>query len=871
MEHHPNGDGTTLSPIRPRYFTYSTWKYPTVEEALLGDFTKTKSTRKHKDVARVLFTDNLDEGYLQFLNKNWYNENTGNIHLLYFICASGKYSMDEMAEIELDSDFRGEYKWNPKVDVSTCPFKTYIWMRINCTYALSIYYNYSQMSKLEQFWNQHIPLLQHIDSLEPGIDFTLYQPLGRSYHDSDRKYIVHQQFQILDNDWSDDLLDVDLQDELEVLLDVDIEEDIPEYYYKCQHVLNKCQTLFGKGSETLKARRIQACFLDVYKDGTFEHKMQYYPYSNRAFTDDDLPDLFYALFQIPLAGLKVESEYGNCFIVRALQKCLPFASQSRRLTQAVIKEMSTSPAFSNFMSKLFWCMLSNMYDTAGCPFLTIDQLLRIDYLCHSPGLLLKQLRGFEKLDDACPILRLVFQLYILKLLENNQWYIKLTSEYVDWNGYAEVTFRQHQSIYASLEVLNRDNWMHILVENIKQYETPIHHYFDGTPAFMFTKIMFQILQREMFPAIIKKEDDVGIEEYIQMIGQDTEQDILSKENILNLLVKIPESQRYTALTISVLQLPDYGNVKRETLENVLQLVQDYSAIMKPMDVRNIVKNIPYQEFTIVLWYFHVITLLEKITLIPLPEPVVNNTDMALFHNRYNLLPEQEMSPSVYDVHVSLCCGYVKTLDRIYSFGTSKIVYDIDEQTISCAHSKSKSQKNKMEKDMAVKDIKGYLSEKYVSKRIRDMKTEFVTIPCIDNPLLRINLRGFMLRYRATKAKWVEYVHCPSCGAFHKYNHNNWDKEYRCNECVVHEKIHAVCCMCEKTLQQKALEKSSLTIINHFPKRPNDYIQHLYFCKTHRGAAFTSAKYNISKEQAFTNATKKVQQNMKNRAGMTYKV
>lgn len=871
LEHHPNGDGSTLSPIRARYFTYSTWIYPTIEEALLGDFTKINSKRKHKDVARILFTSGLEEGFLKLLETNWLQDSNFNPQLLYFVCCSGAYSMEEMQEIELDEDFVGDYKWNPKIDVTQNPFHMYIWMRVNCTAALSIYHKYRHMDKLHAFWDGHLQLLQHIDSGKTTIDFSLYQSLGRSYHDVDRKYIECTRYTILDNDHEDVDLDLDTVDDVDLLL-MDTEEDVPEYFYKCEYMLEKCRNLFE--TDPRKARIRQACFVDVYSDGTFEETMKYYPYSNRSFTDDDLPDLFPALFQIPLYGLKMDADFGNAFIVRCFQKCLPFASQSRRLAQAVVKEMTVSPAFNNLICKLFWCMLTNMYSSPACPFLTMNYLLRVDYICNTPKVLLVYFKAIKKQDDLCPILRLAFQLYIVKLLETNPWYMEATASYIDWKSYIKVTHKQHASIFKDVNIIYSEDWIQQMTPGIRHFETPIHHYFEETPAGFLAKLMFQTLQHEIFPKLLQEEmvtldEAETIEKYLE---DPTILSVETKQNILDILINIPIEQRYTPESISILQLEMYGGVDRESLKKITEFLCQYSSTIKPKGIKTMLQTILYTDFCTVLWYFYVVTLLEKIQIVPLPPSVTAGIDTAMLTNRYVTLPGQELSPTVYDVYISLCCGNVKTLDWNHSFGTTDIVYDVDTQESSCSHTSNTPVS--INAELTLKDVKkgkGYIHDKHVNKRIRDMKTEFTHIPCVNNPVLRVNLRGFLLRYRATKSTWIEYIHCPSCGAFHKYKHGNWTTQYHCDECLVHEPVAAICCMCEITLQQKTLEKASLTIINPDPNREGDYIQHLYFCKKHRRAAYTSAKYNVGKEEAFTNATRKVQQDMKNRAGMTYKV
>jgi hypothetical protein len=66
-----------------------------------------------------------------------------------------------------------------------------------------------------------------------------------------------------------------------------------------------------------------------------------------------------------------------------------------------------------------------------------------------------------------------------------------------------------------------------------------------------------------------------------------------------------------------------------------------------------------------------------------------------------------------------------------------------------------------------------------------LRKQHGSIPCRDQPVLRIPLHGSMLFTGASAKKKVPYVRCPRCACFHRYDHTRWGAEsaYLCATCA----------------------------------------------------------------------------------------
>ena len=103
---------------------------------------------------------------------------------------------------------------------------------------------------------------------------------------------------------------------------------------------------------------------------------------------------------------------------------------------------------------------------------------------------------------------------------------------------------------------------------------------------------------------------------------------------------------------------------------------------------------------------------------------------------------------------------------------------------------------------------------------RDMRN-WIRYP--DNPVLSIPLRGFMLIYNKTE----RYMHCPNCGAFHRYHCTGFQGgEYACQECK-QDTFYTTCSTCGV---EGAKEKWPVENLEATEK--GDVFQYKYFCRKH---------------------------------------
>jgi sulfatase maturation enzyme AslB (radical SAM superfamily) len=105
-----------------------------------------------------------------------------------------------------------------------------------------------------------------------------------------------------------------------------------------------------------------------------------------------------------------------------------------------------------------------------------------------------------------------------------------------------------------------------------------------------------------------------------------------------------------------------------------------------------------------------------------------------------LYPGQRLPESVFNVFFTICCGKIKTLTDSNSFGHKDIAYDINQNIYLCSkpHKKISS---------SLKDFTEFEKQK---KEARKKRKDFNYLPCRNNPVLSISIRGFMLIYDKTQ-------------------------------------------------------------------------------------------------------------------------
>jgi hypothetical protein len=161
-----------------------------------------------------------------------------------------------------------------------------------------------------------------------------------------------------------------------------------------------------------------------------------------------------------------------------------------------------------------------------------------------------------------------------------------------------------------------------------------------------------------------------------------------KAPILNLLIRMPPSERLTLRAFQVLTLNEYGGISDQCVTLLCELVKIYHEKAVPKEFRNRIDKISMPHFMVACFYFNMVALLEKISFVPLDAETVRRTDEAMVRRRHLLFPGQDVPERIYDVSVALCCEKVCTLMGFGKHGEKKVAYDIEKQMYVCAHGKS---------------------------------------------------------------------------------------------------------------------------------------------------------------------------------------
>jgi len=747
------------------------------------------------------------------------------------------------------------FVWTPKKIYHNWNKYSYfctVWIRLNVSHALSLYYNFKHES-LSEFHNIHIPLLQHIDSLEDPSDVNvtfksqIIMPTSR--------YEIYKNYTTVTTDsWENTVQIKDRYPDYAWCIEdaigccdytllpnpLNITDDHEKHtiYYACLHIMNNCKILYEKHKDD-DLYFYYVCFLDLFYYGASIGKMDdetlqtavnnlsplemYYPHYNRAFTGYDLPNLFHVYSRLPLWGEKQET---TTTIEYILQKCLPFASQQRGLLKIVNMYMTKQPSFKRVMVKIMWCLKANMYPGTPKSF-NIPELIDIQYKCIN-------MKRIENIDEFIVAVRM----WIFLMCDGNDVYIKEASKCIDWDKFKAVTFNNATT-------------------DVKQTNI-VYRYRKNSRTRNITMICSSILMNSVFKLkdtwtdasdvfCIASEDIRSILYYTRKVNKELHYTIDNtvKENILNLLITIPVNKRFSPNTLNILRVERYGNLSTNAVSVIYKLLYIYKISAKPQTYKNELDSLTIHEFKVVTWYFSIIWTLERIQFIPLDQTTIDKIDDAMRNTRYFLYKTQKLNPAVYNVCITICCNKLLTISGESTFGHDKIMYNMETKQMMC----TKTTHNHVDEE----------------EKIPTQNKKFKIIPCSENPVLQIPLKGFMLIYQTTAVKKKRYMHCPQCGSFHKYTYENWTDEYRCNTCVnkTKQKIHATCCMCNDVLSQKTLIRCTL-LISSIEKG----IEHLYFCKKHHKYA-KRMNTRLMKGDLFEYVTKKVTEQNKKNAQIRY--
>ncbi len=638
----------------------------------------------------------------------------------------------------------------------------------------------------------------------------------------------------------------------------------------------------------------------------------YYPSDVRAYTSRDLPDCFHEIVDIPLRGENIPTATA---IAGYIQKCLPFCGQQRGLVKRTRQCFYSEPGFAEIFSCVMWCMLTDMYParaSTACRVFDMRILMRSKQLCDDHSALLESVEltalkgrpGFiGEQSRGCVIIKAAFMLWYIAMIADNTAYMAATQPYIDWACVRESTRARAQLIRHS-DLYHDDPFARarLTLSHIKvRPRMPVYRY--RTPCLvlrlkdMLLKLLGKYVHASLHkwstersamtrhrraghdPAAHRHEffENAALFACLCSAGADTawergvalatrtiaglSSDVAPavKTRILNIVIKLPPSARFTRLAFSILTQPGYGDLHPDAVAIVMELVDVYHGACMPAALKTVINKFTPVEARTIAWYLNAVSIVDNINVAPLHAEHVAAVDIAMKHRRYHMYPGQRLSPAVFDVAVNLCCqntnAGTKTIagtntamgTRVY--GSVHIMYDMQSHRLLCA----KSQKALAAAAAAVGVIETeaeddgnengdfiQMSKQNEKQRSSNAKRKgFKVISCKNSPIIRIPLRGWRLVNGTQKGTRFQMLHCPRCAGFHRYAMSGWgasaDGTYRCGECAAKE--HATgthvhrCDLCRARVSQKRAAKLALVVMDS-DADPRDAYQHVYFCPRH---------------------------------------
>jgi len=712
-----------------------------------------------------------------------------------------------------------------------------VYLRINCANALLEYTNQPNHPKVKQFINAHIPVVRYLDSLEDPRDSNLklplpYVELGKSHYDNDRNRIDIESctqyqtrpypLQVLRKEYPE------LPWTFEEVLERKLEKTV---YMACLYVMTQCKNLHATQKDASIRDSLwfyHGCFIDYMYNYNGEDYMpvELYPFDNRCFTAYDLPSALHVLAGIPLWGEQASPSFP---LGKFIQKSLPFAGARRTLIAHTNKIVGTNDAFWKVFSSVFYCMLMDMYpeemsSSERC--FDLNRLFRAKQIASDREMLRVALsqNSPKENDKGCFIVFTAFRMWIVMMTKNQPHF----KHVIDWDAFENQTIQMAQSIRESITLDDTDIFKGAR-QLAKTYKMKVYRYRKSTIIDTMFEKMMESLEKDLYKRIerwkCEKPQHIS-QAFIDRIDMDIPVDV--KTNLLNLLIKIPRTDWLTPICMCIMYIPKYGGIRKETIHVIERIINVYYKSAKPKDFEYELNQFHVPDFKVVCWYFHVIATLNKIDFECLSMEQVVQIDRAMI-NRYTLFPGQILPAHAYNVFFSICCGKIKTLLGSHEFGHRDIAYDMETNVYVCAKNHKKATSFDAD-DLAFSEFETQ------RKNARKQRKEFNHIPCTDNPVLCIPLRGFMLIYNKTE----RYMHCPSCGAFHQFRWTGYKGgEYACTECTIrNQKLTTTCTVC-------GLEADEMwPVVDPLAK---DVFQHLYFCKRH----LSVAKKAPTKEQLYS--------------------
>jgi hypothetical protein len=819
---------------------------PLVEETLFGEFCLQKKFF-HKDMAAVIFQAKLSNTVDMLVP--WFKlmKNSGRMHLnnLFYLCCKQICTCTEYFEQERWKNLQRDeetiaFAWNPsffpKRNVLEYSVWFSVWIRVNCATA----FNQNNV-KLVAFINSHLDIIRYLDSLLDPCDMNLNMDWCqvqciKTTFDMDRNYIqksVQSQrvrkypLEIIQHYYPklpwypEQITEITERDVKRIKAhhyDIKPKSWRSFQYYACLYIMVQCKELHElnehKNPDLLDALWFyHGCFIDYMCGDSPLITAATYPHDNNVFTAYDLPNVFHILMSITMWGEKVELNY---LLGNLIQKTLPYAGARRTLSEKIDDILSQDDdLFWKILAHIIYCMQSDMYPhylSSNKRLFNLEKLCNVRSILNDRSALKQKLKNHPK---SCFIIFTSFRMWILMMAHEQKHYLDVVSKFMDWEDFKQRTIEM-------AHIIQWDNQSKLIQDN---KNAKIYRYRDNNCIETLLHIFVDTLEKTIYKEIKNWEHrDMAkyppeIQYYVHELQKEI--DTHTKTNILNLLLKTERHNWLHVTSLCIMKV--HGNVSDHAIYLIEKLVHIYYNSARPKDYENVVDLFEVNDLKVVCWYFRVIASLNKIDFQLLTDKQIKDIDYAIATNKYMLFPGQTVPDIGYNVYISICCGKIKTLQGSEKFGHENIAYDIENHTYLCSKTPKKIIDYKNEEY-------GFAEVLKQRKIIRSQRKEFNCIPCHNNPVLTIPLRGFMLIYNKCK-----YLHCPSCGSFHKFAWNGYEKDsYACLECRHKQrKNYYTCHTCLVQIPEAYAKLHTLTKIDPVPLNGlNDIFQTLYYCKNH---------------------------------------
>jgi hypothetical protein len=854
-----------LLPIKPFQTSSTRFIFPTVEELLLG----VRGKRMHRGIAKCIYQNTIEES-LELLKERFFCKDLFNPFEIYHICKGSVVELERYLD-EPDRDVRQRMlflcrstqkdvswenqrfhrdppeliegyplMWKPRFmpqDYRQGYLKfTTVWIRINFAEAL---FEYTKDPRIRQFMDAHIGCVQYLDSLpDPRDDLVELQYTPVRVNDINSIITERTVYQI--RPYPLELIPEDISFNTVYKRVTEADEELDRYVapirlrtrmdYTIAWIMRRCKELY----EVEKTREVRdalwfyhGCHLDYMfdlwkqsqppeEDGIASkrtpseskrtrvgqsiapavRRIALFPFSNRCFTSHDLPYILPLLYQIPYWG---NLEAPDFFLAKFLQKCLPFAGARRGMIGEIRK---FSDAFWLIFRACFYCMLLDMY-----PEELSGQRKNFDIvrLCKLTDLVTNREKLTESLvrskfkspakenDKGCNIIFTAFRMWILMNTYNQKHFIEGVSHVIDWGEIWKAA--EAAAVIRDTIELGSDDPFSVAREALCSGKTVVYRYRKYDVIQMIKEVLADILETRLYRAELALPDRTA-----------------HKKELLNLLVRTTRQEWLTPLCLSLMRVSEHS------IYLILKLIDTYyNDDAKPKRIQHLVGLIEVSDFEIICWYFHVISILNRISFDVLPQDMVSAIDRAFVNKKYMLYPGREMSKDVFDVFFTICCGKLKTLQGSRKFGHDDVAYNFDNGVHYCSKVTKKHNQ----------DPESIYASEVTRKNARTHRKEFNKIPCKGNPAIQIHLRGYVLILDRTE----RYLHCPSCGGFHKFEKSGYvGDKYMCQECLPPPR-QATCTVCGKDSTDFFRVFDPLS-----PYGVMDTFQFLYFCSKHRNTA-----------------------------------